>query len=66
MEPKVNNFEHCPKPEIVVHETDVLLIGGGMAACGAAYEADRWATPQGMRVTMVDKAATDRSGAVAM
>jgi len=66
MEPKVNNFEFCPKPEIVVHETDVLLIGGGMAACGAAYEADRWATPQGLRVTMVDKAATDRSGAVAM
>ena len=30
MEPKVNNFEFCPKPEIVVHETDVLLIGGGM------------------------------------
>ena len=60
MEPKVNNFEFCPKPEIVVHETDVLLIGGGMAACGAAYEADRWATPQGLRVTMVDKAATDR------
>ena len=47
MEPKVNNFEFCPKPEIVVHETDVLLIGGGMAACGAAYEADRWATHRG-------------------
>ncbi len=66
MEPKVNNFENIEKPEIVVHETDVLLIGGGMAACGAAYEADRWASPQGIRVTMVDKAAVDRSGAVAM
>jgi adenylylsulfate reductase subunit A len=66
MEPKVNNFEHIQKPEIVVHETDVLIIGGGMAACGAAYEADRWASPQKMRVTMVDKAAVDRSGAVAM
>ncbi|MBU3916702.1 adenylyl-sulfate reductase subunit alpha [bacterium] len=66
MEPKVNNFEHIEKPEIVIHETDVLLIGGGMAACGAAYEADRWASPQGLRVTMVDKAAVDRSGAVAM
>ena len=66
MEPKVNNFEFSEKPEIVVHETDILLIGGGMAACGCAYEADRWATEQGLRITMVDKAATDRSGAVAM
>ena len=61
-----NKFEHIAKPEIVVHETDLLLLGGGMAACGAAYEADRWATPQNLRVTMVDKAACDRSGAVAM
>lgn len=65
MEPKVNNWEYCEKPEIVVHETDILLIGGGMACCGAAFEADRWATSQGLRITMVDKAATDRSGAVA-
>jgi adenylylsulfate reductase subunit A len=65
MEPKVNNWEHCDKPEIVVHETDILLIGGGMACCGAAFETDRWATSQGLRITMVDKAATDRSGAVA-
>ena len=65
MEPKTNNWEFCERPEIVVHETDVLLIGGGMAACGAAYEADRWATQQGLRITMVDKAATIRSGAVA-
>jgi len=65
MEPKVNNWEFCRKPEIVVHETDLLIIGGGMAACGTAFEADRWGTPQGLRITMVDKAATDRSGAVA-
>jgi len=54
------------KPEIVEHETDILLIGGGMAACGAAYEAARWVKGQNIRITMVDKAATDRSGAVAM
>jgi adenylylsulfate reductase subunit A len=65
MEPKVNNWEFCRKPEIVVHETDLLIIGGGMAACGTAFEADWWGTPQGLRITMVDKAATDRSGAVA-
>jgi len=66
MEPKINNFEHIEKPEIVVHETDVLIIGGGMAACGAAYEASRWANPQKIKITMVDKASVDRSGAVAM
>jgi adenylylsulfate reductase subunit A len=46
--------------------TDVLIIGGGMAACGAAVEAAHWAKKQGLKVTMVDKAAVDRSGAVAM
>ena len=51
-------------PEIVEVETDVLIVGGGMAACGAAYEAMRWAGDD-VRVTMVDKAALDRSGAVA-
>ncbi len=66
MEPKINEFAHCQKPEIVVHETDILLIGGGMSACGAAYEADRWATQEGLKITMVDKAAVERSGAVAM
>jgi adenylylsulfate reductase subunit A len=47
-------------------DTDVLIIGGGMSACGTAFEAARWATPKGIKITMVDKAATDRSGAVAM
>ncbi|MBE9543438.1 MAG: FAD-binding protein, partial [Proteobacteria bacterium] len=51
-------------PEIVEVETDILIVGGGMAACGAAYEAVRWAGDD-VRVTMVDKAALDRSGAVA-
>jgi adenylylsulfate reductase subunit A len=51
-------------PEIVEVETDVLIIGGGMAACGAAFEAKRWGGDD-VKVTMVDKAALDRSGAVA-
>ena len=51
-------------PEVVEVDTDILLIGGGMATCGAAYEIMRWA-PEGMKVTLVDKAAMDRSGAVA-
>ncbi len=51
-------------PEIVEVETDILIIGGGMAACGAAYEAKRWAGDD-TKIIMVDKAAVDRSGAVA-
>ena len=46
--------------------TDLLILGGGMAACGAAVEAAYWAKKNGLKVTLVDKAAMDRSGAVAM
>jgi len=46
--------------------TDLLIVGGGMAACGAAVEAAHWAKKHNLKVTMVDKAAVDRSGAVAM
>jgi adenylylsulfate reductase, subunit A len=52
--------------ETVVVETDLLILGGGMAACGAAFEASYWARKHGKRVTLVDKAAMERSGAVAM
>jgi adenylylsulfate reductase subunit A len=52
--------------ETVEVKTDVLIIGGGMAACGAATEAAYWAKKNGLKVTLVDKAAMDRSGAVAM
>ncbi|WP_460021264.1 adenylyl-sulfate reductase subunit alpha [Magnetospira thiophila] len=52
-------------PEVIEVKTDILIVGGGMAACGAAYEAVRWA-PEGLKITLVDKAAMDRSGAVAM
>jgi len=46
--------------------TDILILGGGMSACGAAYEAAHWAKQNNLKVTVVDKAAMDRSGAVAM
>jgi adenylylsulfate reductase subunit A len=52
--------------ETVEVTTDLLIVGGGMAACGAAVEAAYWAKKNGLKVTMVDKAAVDRSGAVAM
>ncbi|MFH1373706.1 MAG: adenylyl-sulfate reductase subunit alpha [bacterium] len=54
------------KFETVEVNTDVLIIGGGMAACGAAVEASYWAKKNNLKVTLVDKAAMDRSGAVAM
>jgi adenylylsulfate reductase subunit A len=56
----MENFEN------VVVETDLLILGGGMSACGAAVEAAHWAKQKGLKVTLVDKAAMDRSGAVAM
>jgi adenylylsulfate reductase subunit A len=57
-------------PEVIEEEVDILIIGGGMAACGAAYELGPWldaAKKQGVdiKVKLVDKAAMDRSGAVA-
>jgi len=53
-------------PEIVEEEVDILIIGGGMAACGAAFEINRWIEGTGLKVKLVDKAALSRSGAVAM
>ena len=42
---------------------DVLVVGGGMAGCGAAYEASYWG--KDLKVVLVEKAAIERSGAVA-
>jgi len=58
-------------PEVVQEELDILIIGGGMASCGTAYEIMRWAeavkaeTGKDLKIKLVDKAALDRSGAVA-
>ncbi len=52
--------------ETVEVSTDVLICGGGMAACGAAVEAAYWAKKNNLKAVLVDKAAMDRSGAVAM
>ena len=52
--------------ETVTVNTDLLILGGGMAATGAAVEAAHWATKNNLKVTVVDKAGMDRSGAVAM
>lgn len=57
---KVDQFE------TIEVSTDLLILGGGMAACGAAFEAAHWAKQHNLKVTLVDKASMDRSGAVAM
>jgi len=59
-------WSYCQKPAVETIETDLLIVGGGMAACGAAVEAAAWAKAAGISIKLVDKAALDRSGAVAM
>ena len=54
------------EPAVETVECDVLIVGGGMAGCGAAFEAANWARGRGLRVCLVEKAAIERSGAVAM
>ena len=49
----------APSTEVV--ECDILIIGGGMSGCGAAFEANYWG--KGLRVVMVEKAVIERSGA---
>ena len=51
-------------PEVEEREVDVLIVGGGMAACGAAFEVKKWLGDD-QTVLLCDKAAMERSGAVA-
>ena len=53
------------EPTIQEHDVDLLIVGGGMGATGAAVEAVRWGDPLGQKILVVDKAALERSGAVA-
>ena len=50
-------------PEVEEREVDILIVGGGMAACGSAFEVKKWSGD--MSVLLCDKAAMERSGAVA-
>ena len=50
-------------PEVEEREVDILIVGGGMAACGTAFEVKKWAPDA--KVLLCDKAAMERSGAVA-
>ena len=51
-------------PKVVEREVDILIVGGGMAACGTAFEVKKWASDD-TKILLCDKAAMDRSGAVA-
>ena len=42
-------------------DCDILIIGGGMSGCGAAFESKFWSGD--LKVVMVEKAAIERSGA---
>jgi adenylylsulfate reductase, subunit A len=45
-------------------ESDILIVGGGMAGCGAAYESRYWG--RDLKIVVVEKGQIERSGAVAM
>ena len=44
-------------------ESDILIVGGGMAGTGATFEARHWG--RNLKIVCVEKANIDRSGAVA-
>ena len=44
-------------------DCDILVIGGGMAGCGAAYESRYWG--RDLKIVIAEKANIERSGAVA-
>ena len=47
----------------IIEECDVLVVGGGMAGTGAAFEARHWG--RDLKIICVEKANIDRSCAVA-
>ncbi|CAM2059670.1 Adenylylsulfate reductase subunit alpha [Desulfovibrionales bacterium] len=55
------------EPEIIEKDVDILLVGGGMGCCGAAIEVVAWAKKYApyAKIMLLDKAAMERSGAVA-
>ncbi len=52
-----------PDPETHTIDCDILIVGGGFAGCGAAYEARYWG--RDLKIVVAEKAAIERSGAVA-
>jgi adenylylsulfate reductase subunit A len=50
-------------PTVRQIDCDILIVGGGFAGCGAAFEARYWG--RDLKIVVAEKAAIDRSGAVA-
>ncbi len=50
-----------PLPTTETVECDILIVGGGMSGCGAAFEAKYWS--RDLKVVLVEKAVIERSGA---
>ena len=48
-------------PTVETVECDILIIGGGMSGCGAAFESKFWGSD--LRVVVAEKAVIERSGA---
>ena len=51
------------KRKTVFVDADILVVGGGMAGCGATYESRYWGRDK--KIIVVEKANIERSGAVA-
>ena len=49
-----------PKNKTIYENCDVLVVGGGMAGTGAAFEARHWG--RDLKIVCVEKANIDRSG----
>lgn len=60
----VGELKAVRDPEVDKRDVDVLIVGGGMAACGTAFEIKKWASDD-TKILLCDKAALERSGAVA-
>ncbi len=60
----VGELKAVRDPEVDKRDVDILIIGGGMAACGTAFEIKKWASDD-TSILLCDKAAMERSGAVA-
>ena len=60
----VGELKAVRDPEVDKRDVDILIVGGGMAACGAAFEIKKWASDD-TKILLCDKAAMERSGAVA-
>ncbi|MFO7886018.1 MAG: adenylyl-sulfate reductase subunit alpha [Desulfobacteraceae bacterium] len=60
----VGELKAVKDPEVDKRDVDILIVGGGMAACGAAFEIKKWASDD-TKILLCDKAALERSGAVA-